>query len=80
MMVEQSKYFTCSGACRTPFVHISTVSQRYADSKELQLEIPIPDLRSQDTKNRQNSIDDINPRDKVYGGDDCRTLQAKSQL
>ena len=34
-------------------------SQRYADSKELQLEIPIPDLRRQDTKNRQNSIDDI---------------------
>ena len=41
-------------------------SQRYADSKELQFEIPIPDLRSQDTKNRQNSIDDINPRDKAY--------------
>ena len=41
-------------------------SQRYADSKELQLEIPIPDLRRQDTKNRQNSIDDINPRDKAY--------------
>lgn len=34
-------------------------SQRYADSKELQLEIPIPDLRRQDTKNRQNSIDDV---------------------
>ena len=49
-----------------PFVHISTISQRYADSKELQFEIPIPDLRSQDTKNRQNSIDDINPRDKAY--------------
>jgi len=41
-------------------------SQRYADSKELQFEIPIPDLRRQDTKNRQNSIDDINPRDKAY--------------
>ena len=41
-------------------------SQRYADSKELQLELPIPDLRSQDHKNRQNSIDDINPRDKAY--------------
>ena len=41
-------------------------SQRYADSKELQVEIPIPDLRRQDTKNRQNSIDDINPRDKAY--------------
>ena len=41
-------------------------SQRFADIKELQLEIPIPDLRRQDTKNRQNSIDDINPRDKAY--------------
>jgi thymidylate synthase (FAD) len=34
-------------------------SQRYADSSELQLELPIPDLRRQDLKNRQNSIDDI---------------------
>jgi thymidylate synthase (FAD) len=34
-------------------------SQRYADSKELQIEIPIPDLRKQDTKNRQNSTDDL---------------------
>lgn len=41
-------------------------SQRYADSKELQFELPIPDLRSQDDKNRQNSIDNINPRDKAY--------------
>ena len=41
-------------------------SQRYADSKELQIEIPAPKLRRQDTKNRQNSIDDINPRDEAY--------------
>ena len=41
-------------------------SQRYADSTALQLSIPTPDLRRQDTKNRQNSIDDINPRDKAY--------------
>jgi len=34
-------------------------SQRYADSTELQLELPIPDLRRQDTKNRQNSTDDL---------------------
>lgn len=34
-------------------------SQRYADSTELQLEIPVPDLRRQDTKNRQNSTDDL---------------------
>lgn len=34
-------------------------SQRYADSTELQLELPVPELRRQDTKNRQNSIDDL---------------------
>jgi thymidylate synthase (FAD) len=34
-------------------------SQMYADSTELQLEIPVPDLRRQDTKNRQNSTDDL---------------------
>ncbi|NBW21466.1 MAG: FAD-dependent thymidylate synthase [Caulobacteraceae bacterium] len=34
-------------------------SQRYADSTELQLEIPVPDLRRQDTKNKQNSTDDL---------------------
>ncbi|MDW7641577.1 MAG: FAD-dependent thymidylate synthase [Nitrosarchaeum sp.] len=34
-------------------------SQRYADSTELQLELPIPELRRQDTKNRQNSTDDL---------------------
>jgi len=33
-------------------------SQRYADSSTLG-DIPLPDLRRQDTKNRQNSIDDI---------------------
>ena len=34
-------------------------SQRYADSSLLANEIPLFDLRRQDTKNRQNSIDDI---------------------
>ena len=33
-------------------------SQRYADSSELG-DIPIPDLRRQDVKNRQNSISDL---------------------
>ena len=33
-------------------------SQRYANTNLLG-EIPVPDLRRQDTKNRQNSIDDI---------------------
>ena len=34
-------------------------SQRYADSSLLAEQIPMFDLRRQDTKNRQNSIDDI---------------------
>ena len=36
-------------------------SQRYADSSMLANKIPLPELRRQDTKNRQNSIDDIDP-------------------
>ena len=38
-------------------------SQRYADTNLLADEIPVPDHRSQDLKNRQNSIDDI-PKNK----------------
>lgn len=34
-------------------------SQRYADSTLLQDEIPVPRLRKQDTKNRQNSTDTL---------------------
>jgi thymidylate synthase (FAD) len=34
-------------------------SQRYADATLLSQDIPIFELRRQDTKNRQNSIDDI---------------------
>ena len=36
-------------------------SQRYADSSMLADTIPMFDMRRQDTKNRQNSIDDIDP-------------------
>jgi len=36
-------------------------SQRYADSSLLSEEIPLPELRRQDTKNRQNSINDVDP-------------------
>ena len=36
-------------------------SQRYADSSLLAETIPLFDLRRQDTKNRQNSIDDVDP-------------------
>ena len=38
-------------------------SQRYADTNLLDTNIPLPELRRQDTKNRQNSIDDI-PEDQ----------------
>ena len=47
-------------------------SQRYADSSLLSDYIPVPDLRRQDTKNRQNSIDDIAEYEKL-------TLQGKIQ-
>ena len=36
-------------------------SQRYADSSLLMEKIPLPELRRQDTKNRQNSTDDLDP-------------------
>ena len=36
-------------------------SQRYADAKLLET-IELPELRRQDTKNRQNSIDDLDPK------------------
>ena len=47
-------------------------SQRYADSSLISDYIPIPDLRRQDDKNRQNSIDDIPDYKKL-------TLQSKIQ-
>ena len=40
-------------------------SQRYADVGWLEEEIPIPELRRQDTKNRQNSTDDLD-EEKVF--------------
>jgi thymidylate synthase (FAD) len=40
-------------------------SQRYADTNLLTEYIPVPDLRRQDTKNRQNSIDDIGEYEKL---------------
>ena len=36
-------------------------SQRYADVSYIREDIPLPALRRQDDKNRQNSIDDIDP-------------------
>ena len=36
-------------------------SQRYADVSFIREDIPLPELRSQDLKNRQNSVDDVDP-------------------
>ena len=44
----------------TVVTHIE-FSQRYADVSLLTDNIPIPELRRQDTKNRQNSTDDLPP-------------------
>lgn len=41
-------------------------SQRYADVEMLTSDIQPPELRSQDHKNRQNSVDDVEPRIKDY--------------
>ncbi len=41
-------------------------SQRYADSTELQVKLPVPELRRQDTKNRQNSTDDLPADLSIY--------------
>jgi thymidylate synthase (FAD) len=40
-------------------------SQRYADTSLLTDHIPVPDLRRQDTKNRQNSIDDMTEYERL---------------
>ena len=36
-------------------------SQRYADVSYIREDIPLPEFRSHDQKNRQNSIDDVDP-------------------
>jgi thymidylate synthase (FAD) len=41
-------------------------SQRYADNNLLATTIPLPELRHQDYKNRQNSIDDLTPEEQAY--------------
>ena len=53
-------------------------SQRYADSSLLDETIPMFDLRRQDTKNRQNSIDDIDPLDKQHYEIEIRKIFDKS--
>ena len=41
-------------------------SQRYADANLLDNKIPVPDLRRQDLKNRQNSIDDLSTEARAF--------------
>ena len=36
-------------------------SQRYQDVSHIREDIPLPELRRQDLKNRQNSVDDVYP-------------------
>ena len=47
-------------------------SQRYADTNLLTSTIPLPELRRQDTKNRQNSTDDLGDYLKLKLLDDIR--------
>jgi len=47
-------------------------SQRYADTNLLSKTIPLPELRRQDDKNRQNSIDDIPDYLKLVLSEDIR--------
>lgn len=55
-------------------------SQRYADATLLAEEIPMFELRRQDNKNRQNSIDDINDEIKSKWGMKIREHFAKSKV
>ena len=54
-------------------------SQRYADTSLLTSEIPLFELRRQDTKNRQNSIDDISDEVKYKWNSKIREHLAKSK-
>tara|TARA_Y100000996_G_C22525795_1_gene644378 strand:+ start:191 stop:826 length:636 start_codon:yes stop_codon:yes gene_type:complete len=54
-------------------------SQRYADTSLLSQEIPLPELRRQDTKNRQNSIDDLDEEQAHLMHKEIRQLFADAQ-
>ena len=54
-------------------------SQRYADASFLGKTIDTPDLRTQDPKNRQNSIDDLNEYKETIYKSQMRELFAKSK-
>ena len=55
-------------------------SQRYADTSLLTDHIPVPDLRRQDDKNRQNSIDDIDGYLKLVLQTEIQEHFTKAQL
>ena len=52
-------------------------SQRYADTNLLDANIPLPELRRQDRKNRQNSIDDIPEKQIKFLQDTCKRAGAQ---
>jgi len=54
-------------------------SQRYADTNLLSQYIPIPELRRQDTKNRQNSTDDLDGYLKLVLETEIQEHFAKAQ-
>ena len=54
-------------------------SQRYAATNLLTEEIAVPELRRQDTKNRQNSIDDLDPEMVIAFQQRIRMLFAEAQ-
>ena len=54
-------------------------SQRYADTNLLSQHIPVPELRRQDTKNRQNSTDDLDGYLKLVLETEIQEHFAKSQ-
>ena len=54
-------------------------SQRYADTSSLGECIPTPELRSQDNKNRQNSIDDLDQEVKHKYNVQMRQLFSKTK-
>jgi len=54
-------------------------SQRYADTNLISERIPLPELRRQDTKNRQNSTDDLGDYVKLKLLEDIRVHFAAAQ-
>lgn len=54
-------------------------SQRYADASFLSESIDIPELRTQDPKNRQNSIDDLNEYKEAIYNQNMRELFSKAK-